>query len=171
MDVRPLLETDDRARFWSGQPELDRFFHRFAGQNQFRLHIGVTYVAVDAGQIVGYVTVAPGAISADALGVAARRRFPAYPIPVLRLARLAAAETARGKGVGKALLRHVLSLALRMSAELGCAGVLVDAKPDAIAWYRTFGFLDLQGVEGLPAARPEPTPMFLEIEQVRQLGN
>lgn len=170
MDVRPLLETDDRTRFRSGEEELDRFFHRFAGQNQFRLHIGVTYVALDAGQIVGYATVAPGGISADSLSVVVRHSFPAYPVPVLRLARLAAAESPRGHEVGRALLRRVLNLAVRMSTELGCAGVLVDAKPGAVEWYSKFGFLRLESVEGLPAARPTPTPMFLEIEQVRQLG-
>jgi Uma2 family endonuclease len=51
---------------------------------------------------------------------------------VLRLARLAVDESPRGHGVGSALLRHVFILALKMSEEYGCVGVLVDAKPDAV---------------------------------------
>jgi hypothetical protein len=44
--IRRLEPSDDRSGLDSGQVELDRFFHRFAGQNPFRHHLGVTYVAV-----------------------------------------------------------------------------------------------------------------------------
>jgi hypothetical protein len=46
--------------FRSGDVDLDRFLERYAGQNQFRHHVGTTYVAVETGRIIGYVTVAPG---------------------------------------------------------------------------------------------------------------
>lgn len=46
VEVRRLEPHDDRTRFRSGNVELDRFFLRYAGQNQFRHHIGTTYVAV-----------------------------------------------------------------------------------------------------------------------------
>jgi hypothetical protein len=59
IQIRGLEPGDDRSRFSSGNPDLDRFFHRFAGQNQFRHHIGVTYVAVEGGDILGFVTIAP----------------------------------------------------------------------------------------------------------------
>jgi hypothetical protein len=61
VEIRRLRASDDRARFQSGDPDLDRFFRSYAGQNQFRRHIGVTYVAVEAGEVLGYLTVAPGA--------------------------------------------------------------------------------------------------------------
>ncbi|MBP6735439.1 MAG: hypothetical protein KA142_12280 [Chromatiaceae bacterium] len=47
LTIRRLAPDDDRDRFSSGHPDLDRFFHRFAGQNQFRHHVGVTYIAVE----------------------------------------------------------------------------------------------------------------------------
>lgn len=40
IEVRLLRQEDDRSQFRSGQPDLDRFFARYAGQNQFRHHIG-----------------------------------------------------------------------------------------------------------------------------------
>ncbi len=42
MEIRPLREADDRTTFHSGEPDLDRFFVKYAGQNQFRHHIGTT---------------------------------------------------------------------------------------------------------------------------------
>lgn len=44
-EVRRLEPDDDRSGFRSGNVELDRFFLRYAGQNQFRHHIGTTYIA------------------------------------------------------------------------------------------------------------------------------
>ena len=58
-EVRLLRPTDDRSRFRSGNADLDRFFARYAGQNQFRHHVGVTYVAVRDDDILGFATVAP----------------------------------------------------------------------------------------------------------------
>src|SRR5262245_17225437 len=88
-ELRALRDDDDRAGFRSADADLDRFFHRFAGQNQFRHHLGVTYVAVEDGRILGYATTAPGHVEIDQLPAAARKKLPAYPLPILRLARLA----------------------------------------------------------------------------------
>lgn len=168
MEIRPLAESDDRSAFQSGDPDLDRFFHQFAGQNQFRHYVGVTYVAVEERRIFGFATVAPAHVEVDGLPPAARKRLPRYPLPVLRMARLATDQSARGRGLGVQLLRFVLQLALRMAHEFGCVGVLVDAKPDAIAFYAKYGFLAVEAVEGQSATRPQPTPMFLSIRAIER---
>ena len=59
IEVRILKPSDDRTRFRSGNTDLDRFFVRYAGQNQFRHHIGTTYVAVENNSIKGFATVSP----------------------------------------------------------------------------------------------------------------
>ena len=64
------------------------------------------------------------------------------------------------------LLRSILLLAQRMAREFGCAGVLVDAKPAAVAFYEKLGFLRLDGIAGQLGDRPEPLPMFLELGQL-----
>lgn len=164
--IRALAPSDDRSSFYSGEPALDAFFTKYAGQNQFKLHIGTTYVALSDERIVGYATVSPASISIDDLPPARRKRLPAYPLPVLRLARLAVDESARGLGIGKALLRYVFGVALRMSEDLGCIGVLVDAKPDAVAFYEQYGFSPLDLVAGQSQARPEPRAMFLSTKEI-----
>lgn len=49
IEIRPLHPDDDRSSFSSGDIELDRFFRNYAGLNQFRLHLGTTYVALSTG--------------------------------------------------------------------------------------------------------------------------
>lgn len=171
MEIRILRASDDRSSFRSGDPDLDRFLQRYAGQNQFRHHVGTTYVAIDLGRIVGYATVAPGHIEIDELPAATRKKLPAYPLPVLRLGRLAVDESVRGQGLGKALLRFVMQLAVRLADDYGCTGVLVDAKADAVSFYEELGFMLLEVVEGQSNARPAPTSMFLpfaDIEAARR---
>ena len=176
MQIRALREADERSAFRSGDPDLDRFFLRFAAQNQFRHYVGVTYVAVDDARILGFATVAPGHVEIEGLPADARRALPRYPLPVLRLARLAVDQGAQGQGLGGQLLRFVLELATRMAADFGCIGVVVDAKrsagkdakPSAVDFYAKHGFLALDAVHGQSDARPRPTAMFLAIRAIRE---
>ncbi len=169
--VRKLAPEDDRSAFRSGNEDLDRFFARYAGQNQFRHHIGTTYVAVDErGMIAGFATVAASELSPVAMPASKQKRLPMYPVPVLRLARLAVDQRAKGQRVGTELLRAVLALAAQMSDEFGCVGVIVDAKPEAIPFYEKLGFLLLEVVSGELGDRPQPQPMFLELGQLLYAG-
>jgi len=166
VEIRALRQTDDRTRFRSGDADLDRFFHAYAGQNQFRHHIGTTYLAVEGREVCGYVTVSAGSVEIDDLPVPARRKLPGYPLPVLRVARLAVDVAFQGSGVGRQLLRFALGLALRMQEDYGCIGVVVDAKPGAVRFNSGFGFAPLEAIEGLSEARPAPVPMFLSAREI-----
>lgn len=166
MEIRKLHESDDRSAFRSGDTDLDRFLRQYAGQNQFQHHVGTTYVAVEELRIAGYATVAPGQIEGDAVPVATRKKLPRYPLPVLRLARLAVDESSRGKGVGSQLLRFTFLLAMRMAEDFGCVGVVVDAKSGAVDFYRGFGFVELEMIEGLAQNRPAATTMFLGLREI-----
>lgn len=62
IEIRPLSPSDDRSTFWCGDPAIDRFFEFYAGQNQFKLRLAVTYVAVAGARILGFATVVLGSI-------------------------------------------------------------------------------------------------------------
>lgn len=164
--IRRLDPQDDRSGFRSGNIDLDRFFQRYAGQNQFRHHIGTTYVAVQDDQVAGFATVSSGELAAETLTKTLRRRLPDYPMPILRLARLAVDKRFQGHGVGRLLLRAVLELALEMRDRAGCTGVVVDAKPGAVDFYADLGFGPMQLISGSLGDRPEPVAMFLPIREI-----
>lgn len=160
MEVRRLLPTDNRTQFCSGNLDLDSWFYRYAGQNQFQRYISVSYVMFDGGRIIGYASVAASAVRGSDL-TQLDHRWPAFPLPALRLARLATDQHHRGRGVAALLLRQVFEIALLMRETLGCVGIVVDAKRDAIDFYHKFDF------EAVQAATSSPQEiMFIEIKNV-----
>ncbi|HZS38398.1 MAG TPA: GNAT family N-acetyltransferase [Polyangia bacterium] len=165
MEIRPLLPSDDRSGFSSGELSLDEYFRRYAGQNQFKHNLGVTYVAVEQSRVLGYATVSAAHVEIDRLPPPLRKRFPAYPAPVLRLSRLATDQSARGRGVGTELLAYVVALATRMAREVGCVGILVDAKANAVDFYERRGFLPMELLHGETSEAPSPRPMMLPLKR------
>ena len=95
---------------------------------------------------------------------AARRKgLPSYPLPALRIARLAVDERVHGQGVGAELLKQALIIARKTAAAVGCVGVVVDAKEDAIAFYVRYGFEPMTTLRGSLGERPAPTCLFLPL--------
>ena len=53
----------------------------------------------------------------------------------------------------------MLELALEMRNRVGCIGVVVDAKPDAVTFYSALGFEAIELVSVVLGDRPEPVAM------------
>jgi ribosomal protein S18 acetylase RimI-like enzyme len=134
----------DRAAFRCGEPRLDEFLARYAGQNH-RLGLATTHVLVDDAQpskILGYASVAMAEVRLESLRTDDQKRLPRYPLPALRLARLAIDTTAQRQGHGEALLGFVIDRARTLRAtDVGVCLVVVDALHErASAFYENYGF-------------------------------
>jgi len=67
----------------------------------------------------------------------------------------------QGKGIGLSLIKMVFKLALEQKEKVGCIGVVVDAKKDAVAFYKKLGFIELDVKNGMVKSYPMPVPMFI----------
>ena len=172
IEIRKIRREDPVEGFECGEAELDLFLKRYARQNQFRHYIGVTYVAVDGGEILGFVTLSAGSVNREELPKERQGSLPAYALPILRLSRLAVDRRRQGRGIGRALLRFALRMALRQREAFGCYGVLVDAKADATGFYEAYGFEPIRLLAGRRDIRPRPVEMFLATKVIeRAMGN
>jgi GNAT superfamily N-acetyltransferase len=129
-----------RHSFDCGVAALNDFLSRQAGQQQ-RKGFGKTYVALADGEDVigGFVTVSVGQVAATELPP--DLKLPRYPVPILRIGRLAVDNRLQGQGVGHELLAFALHLALDFSERVGLYAVVVNAKDDRVAgFYRKLGF-------------------------------
>ena len=76
-------------------------------------------------------------------------------------------NSVQGQGLGGRFLRFVLQLAGRMADDYGCVGVVVDAQPDAVAFYAKYGFMVVDAVLGASEVRPPPKPMFFAMRAIK----
>ena len=165
-EIRALSKNDVRTEFCSGNEELDLFFHKFASQNQFKHYIGSTYIALLSQTVIGFVTVSASSIRTDILPNEMKKRLPDYPLPVLRISRLAVDQKNQRKGVGKALLKFILHLSVEQKKHYGCIGIIVDAKEESISFYKQFDFVNIDIVNGHLDTRPYTQTMFLSMHTI-----
>lgn len=150
MIFRLLQPADDRSQFSCGDSDYDDFIRKYAGQNDFRHHVGRSLVVVDDERVVGYATFTLGEMAVDALPESVTRGLPRYPAPILRLARLAVDSRYQGVGLGALLVSGALRMALRLRDEFGCVAVVVDALRSSQGFYEGLGFELSQVVLGRP---------------------
>jgi len=140
--IESLSPTHDRDAFDCEEESLNDFLKRFARQNSEK-GLGRTFVAVlpEENKIYGYYTILSGAVSFANL----TENLPRYPIPVAHLGRLAIDKTAKGQGLGKALLIDALRRIAEVSEQLGIYAVEVYALNEAAKnFYLKFGFTELK---------------------------
>ena len=137
------VSRHDRDAFTCGVAALDDYLRQRAGQHQ-RDGIATTHVLIDDAQpnrILGYCALSAAQLRLQELQDKDRKRLPAYPVPAIRVGRLAVSQSEKGKGYGQLLLGHAVNLALSLRSTLGVRVLIVDAKDAQVAaFYEGFGF-------------------------------
>jgi len=139
--IEKLRRSHDRSDFDCGEPDLNGFLKEFAGQNA-RKKLSTTYVAIEPGhrEVVGYYSISSGHVACESLSDEQRSGLPAYPIPVVKLARLAVHRRVQGQGLGRWLVVDALRRALALSEVVGIHAVEVEAiTPEARDFYLSVG--------------------------------
>lgn len=127
-------------RFACGTPTLDDWLKRRARANQIS-GASRTYVAAEAGRVMGYYCLSSGALALNDAPGGLKRNMP-DPIPMAILGRLAVDQSWQGRGLGVALLRDAVERTQTASAILGIRGLIVHALSDeAKAFYAHHGFV------------------------------
>ena len=130
----------DRDHFDSGEPVLDEWLRRYAGQIR-RRHTAATWVIADAGDVVvAYASVAMTGIDRSAAPEVLAKGAP-DPVPALLLGRLAVDRRYARLGVGTALAAHVLATAVELNEKAACRAVVVSALTErAGTWWERLAF-------------------------------
>ena len=141
---RPVTAEDDRDAFDCGREALNQWFRRHAWRNQ-QGGMSRTSLVCDSvtGVIVGYVALSAAQIERAYLPKSAQRNRP-DAIPAILLGQLAIDRRYHGKGFARSLMVYALTMAVRLSKEIGCFGVLTHPIDDGVRnFYCRFGFEDL----------------------------
>jgi GNAT superfamily N-acetyltransferase len=156
----PIVPFDrkahDRSHFLSGEPDLDDWLRRLAGQAT-RQDSARTYVACDGIRVVGYYSLC--AFQLERGHAPARTRAGAHPIPAVLLARLAVDQSAQGEGLGAYLLLDALRISALVADRIGARVMVVHAAHERAAeFYLHHGFARFD---------TEPLTLYLLMQDVR----
>ena len=133
-------ERHDRSTFDCGSAELDTWLRQYAGQNR-RRDTAATWVIVDRSDAVrAYASLAMTGIDRSRAPQALSAHAP-DPVPALLIGRLAVDRQVAGRGVGTALVAHVLATAVDLNHRAACRAVVVSALDEpARSWWERLGF-------------------------------
>ena len=103
--IERLTAVHRRASFDSEEPALNHFFQRQAGL-MARRGVGKTYVALadDGLTVRRFVTISAGQVETAQLPP--DLKLPRYPVPILRIGRLAVNQGQQGQGIGQHLATY-----------------------------------------------------------------
>jgi GNAT superfamily N-acetyltransferase len=136
-----LEGTHDLGQFDCGEASLNEWLVRRALKNEAN-GASRTYVVCVDNSVVGYYSLANGAIDRDLAPKPMKRNMP-DPIPVMVLGRLAVDRRFQGQKIGRALLGDAILRVLSAAEIVGIKAILVHAiSEDAKQFYRCSGFLE-----------------------------
>jgi GNAT superfamily N-acetyltransferase len=158
----PLGKLHNREQFDCGEPTLNHYLAKIAGQDVKRKAAAVFVFRTSSppGRIVGFYSLSAIAIELSSLPAALTKKFPGYPeVPAILIGRLA--RDLAFPGVGSLLLADALTRCIRVAKEIAASVIVVDSKGDAATrFYKKFGFLSLPKF---------PDRMFLPMQLAEKL--
>ncbi len=141
MLVLPLNDGHDRKGFDCGDVELNGWLSQIARQHKEK-RVSSTFVAVadvTSTEVLGFYAISLAELVNADLPAQYRKRLPAK-VPVFRLGRLATAKQHQAKGIGENMLYDAIDRVMRIAQEVGGIGLMVNAKPSAVDFYKRYGF-------------------------------
>jgi GNAT superfamily N-acetyltransferase len=136
-----LTAAHDVSQFDCGTPELTSWLVRHALKNKAGGG-SRTYVVCHRNDVVGYYSLAAGAIARAEAPKPMQRNMP-DPIPVMVLGRLAVDRTWQGQGIGKYLLQDAILRVLQAAEIAGVKAILAHAiSEDVKNFYLDRSFLE-----------------------------
>ncbi|UTC74924.1 GNAT family N-acetyltransferase [Treponema sp. OMZ 792] len=140
VSIKEIQQKSLLKKFDCGIEQLNEFLSRYAIKNE-ELGIGRTFVALNANnRILGYFTLATAQVAYQEIPDEYRDKLPKYPIPALRIARLAVDKELQGKGIGGWLLSQVFIKVIQVADITGLYLIIVDAKETSKNFYEHYGF-------------------------------
>ena len=135
----PIASTHDVTSFDCGDATLNDWLQRRALKNE-NSGASRTFVVCEDNTVIGYYSLAVGAIAREETSGKVRRNMP-DPIPVMVLGRLAVDATWQSKQIGIGMLKDAIQRTLIVAEQAGIRALLVHALSDkARSFYQRWGF-------------------------------
>lgn len=144
--------------FDCGNEMINSFVYKSL-KKRVKKHLSQAYVLLDQEDdecFVGFYTLDTFSIARESFELENRPSGLPPVIPVVKLSMLGVDKRFQAQGIGKRLLRDSFLKTIQISQLAGCSGIYLLAEKDAVAFYKSLGFIGIK--------ESEPLPMFLGID-------
>jgi len=127
----------------------DKFHCRSEGINKFILSeagpfqeemLGTTYLFSHNGEVVAFVTLQMAEIKRDSLSRRDRLQIGRDRYPAVQIGQLAVHVDYEGNDIGTYILDWSIGKAMKISEQIGCRFIVLNAEREAIGFYEKYGF-------------------------------
>lgn len=140
VSISNYVNAQGKKDFDCGDDNLNAYLQKYAAQNESR-RLGRTFLLLgEKFEIIGYYTLATAELVNDRLSKSDKNKLPKYPIPCLRICRLAVDLKYQGKRFGELLLQNIIQKVLQIGDLAGIYAIIVEPKENAVGFYEHYGF-------------------------------
>ncbi|WP_310428981.1 GNAT family N-acetyltransferase [Chamaesiphon sp. VAR_48_metabat_135_sub] len=158
---RLLSDSDNLSSFTSTNQEMNDWLQKHSWNNQSSGASKTYITATREGQIVGYYSIAAGAVARQSAIRSLRHNAP-DPIPVGIIGRLAVDKEWSNRGIGAGLLKDAVLRIAGAAQIIGIRAIIVHSLPEALGFYTRFGFQE---------SKLEPLLLIYPLEKISALLN
>jgi predicted GNAT family N-acyltransferase len=137
-----------KKNFSCENTELEKHIKQYAFNHQKEGLFQTYFYVDDSDNFLGYISVSVATIERatieDELDISSSIK---YSIPAVKITRLCVFNSFCNKGVGTVLMTFANILAVVQQKKIGCRALIVDSKPEAVEFYKHFGFIEIDKEE------------------------
>ncbi len=158
---------------------IQQFAHKHAKDGLYR-----TYLLEINGNYCAYISVSLATVQnrddsfSKIKDIADIQKNLYYALPALKITRLCVFDEMQGSGIGSIMMTFADILSIQIQAKIGCKIEMVDAKKDAITFYKKTGFeeINIESIEDTilmikKVITPDEFKSFEENERLLYLQN
>lgn len=137
IEIGPLGEAHSREAFSCDHPQITAYFREksLAEHQSYKIRIRVA-VRPDSDVVIGFYSLAIGALAPKSLRGKIGRKFGSWPIPAVYLAAIAVQQEECRQGIGAALMLDAFEHAACIADMAGTGCMTLDAvDEEKAAWY------------------------------------
>jgi len=140
---KPIDKRTDTSQFSCSENDLNEYFRKYALSNHLNKISTCILVSFET-SLVGFFCWSSCAVDKASIAAQDAKGLPRYPLPAIKIGRLAVDRNHTGKGIGGFILKHIFEKAIEYSKKdeyPAFSFLLVDAKTEkAKQWYLSYGF-------------------------------
>lgn len=155
--IKPLTPLDDVSDFFCSVDDLNEYLKEDALQDQ-RYLFSITKILMYENKAIGYFTLVNDTIEPSKVDDEIWKKYDYSKLPALKIARLATDKNFVGCGVGTVMMRFIFHVVFKITMDVGCRILTVDARQDAQSFYEHFAFRVVKSKK-----KYATVPMYLDI--------